>query len=71
MKDYDCLKKLCSHFAEQGLYYEISPNTIKIYDRDKVGFIKFDFTDLGNFVDSCIRIKESDFMKRLNKRMKS
>ena len=69
MKDYDCLKKLCSHFAEQGLYYEISPHTIKIYDREKTSFIRFDFTDLGNFLDAHIKIIESDFIKNLNKRL--
>ena len=70
MKDYDCLKKLCSHFAEEGLYYEISPNTIKIYDKNKVGFIRFDFTDLGNFVNAHIGAQESNFIKYLNRRPK-
>ena len=41
---------------------------IPSFVREKMSFIRFDFTDLGNFVDAHIGIRESNFIKNLNRK---
>jgi hypothetical protein len=65
--EYSCLCKLCEHFGNSGLKYEISHEEVRIYSTDGINMLDFTFTEQGRFVKATGKIK-SDFLRMIKQR---